>query len=202
MILLLYVIYTIHRVESWLWLISSKRKVYNAWNHPQNANSETEADHANFSEITPSRLEMTVWPNGRDLCSTESAFGLYVRLLVCPLCNAVGSLWHYAHGILIYTTLPSPLTGDLPIMPLRWLELGFTSSKLLYPALNLIPTLNHPSAPQQQVLNHAKSASGGNSTPWNIGVASGYGLLGVDLGNNSGRWVWRAERIVVVLPGC
>jgi hypothetical protein len=58
-----------------------------------------------------------------------------------------------------------------------------------YPALNLIPTLNHPSAPQQQVLNQAKSASGGNSTPWNIGVASGYGLFGFDLGKRRGRWV-------------
>ena len=70
-----------------------------------------------------------------------------------------------------------------------------------YPALNLIPTLNHPSAPQQHVLNQARSASGGNSMPWNIGVASGYGLL-LDLGNKSGRWAWSAVRIVVGLPEC
>jgi hypothetical protein len=34
-----------------------------------------------------------------------------------------------------------------------------------------------------------------------MGVASGYGF-DFDLGNKSGRWVWRAERIVVGLPGC
>jgi hypothetical protein len=62
------------------------------------------------------------------------------------------------HALLQYFT-----TNRINLLSIIGLTLQATLDT--YPALNLIPTLNHPSAPQQQVLNQAKSASGGNSTP-------------------------------------